>query len=159
MKTALPSHEHHGKSEDPELMIPAIVGAESIIGNTVAVIPATLLPGAMIGLPIVRTIALPGYLLLTNLFRIPLPCRLTILMLRLLPLVILLALGLLLLLLLPWLIALAFGLRLLLALLILMTFGLRLRLPFRLGLLLLFGLFVLILMALVAPRIVLPILA
>lgn len=74
METALPSYEHHGKGEDPELMILAIVGAEAIIGNTVAVIPATLLPGAMIGLPIVCTNALPGYLLLAHPFRIPLPC-------------------------------------------------------------------------------------
>ena len=68
MEAALPSHKRHGETVDPELMIRAVVSSEPVIRNTVAFVSAALLPGAMIGLPVVRTVALPSYLWLVCLF-------------------------------------------------------------------------------------------
>ncbi len=48
-------------------MILAIVGTEADIRYAVAVVTATLLPGAVLRLPVARTIALEGSLLLVSL--------------------------------------------------------------------------------------------
>ena len=79
-------------------MILAIVGTETGIWNAIAVVAATLLPGAVLRLPVMCTITLPSDLLLAYLSRAPLLCRPVALLLTLLALLTLLPSGLLLLL-------------------------------------------------------------
>jgi len=55
-------------------VILAIVATETVIRDAIAVVTATLLPGAVLRLPAVRTITLPSDLLLTYLSRTPLLC-------------------------------------------------------------------------------------
>ena len=130
-------------------MLLAVVAAETVIWNAIAVVTAALLPGAVLRLPAMGTITLPSDLLLALLSRAALLCRPVVLLPTLLALLILLP-GLLLLsirgvvpllLLLPLLILLPPGLLLLsirgvvslllllLPLLILLSIGLRLVLP------------------------------
>jgi hypothetical protein len=73
-----------------------IVAAETVIWDTVAVVTATLLPSAVLGLPAPRAIVLPGNLLLVRLRWIPLLCRPVVRLLTLLSLLFLLRPGLLL---------------------------------------------------------------
>ncbi len=156
---------HNRETVDAELVRLAIVAAEPVIWNAVAVVAATLLPGAVLGLPTMGTIPLPSDPLLAFLVRAPLFCGPVVLLLPLLALLILLPPGLLslvrgvvlllpllaLLILLPsGLLSLVRGVVLLLPLLLslslllltlLLLRGLSLLLPFRLSLLLsLFGL-------------------
>jgi hypothetical protein len=74
----------HGKTEDAESVILAVVAAETVIRNAVAVVAATLLPGAMFRLPAVRAITLPGDLLLVHLIGASALCRSIVLLLMLL---------------------------------------------------------------------------
>ena len=53
-------------------MVLAVVTTETVIWNTVAVVSAPLLPGAVLRLPAARAIALPGNLLLMRLSWTPL---------------------------------------------------------------------------------------
>jgi putative NIF3 family GTP cyclohydrolase 1 type 2 len=76
----------HGKTEDAESVILAVVAAETVIRNAVAVVAATLLPGAMFRLPAVCTIALPSNLLLVYLIGASALRRSVVLLLMLLPL-------------------------------------------------------------------------
>jgi len=62
----------------------AIVATEAVIWNAVTVVTATLLPGAMLRLPTMGTVTLPGYLLLMYLSRAPLLCGSVVLLLTLL---------------------------------------------------------------------------
>jgi hypothetical protein len=159
----MPADNQNGETEDAEPVVPAIVAAETVIRNAIAVVTPALLPGAVLRLPAMGTITLPGdalfaYLRWASLLSRPVVLLLTLslallillpsgLFLLLLPLLILLPLGLLLLtlpvllplglflLLLPLLILLPLGLfLLLLPLLILLPLSLLL-----LTLLLLFG--------------------
>ena len=65
-------------------MILAIVATETVIRNAIAVVAATLLPGAVLRLPAMRTITLPSDLLLAYLGRAPLLCSPVVLLLTLL---------------------------------------------------------------------------
>jgi hypothetical protein len=128
----MPANIHHGETVDAKSVILSIVATETVIRNTVTVIPAALLPGAVLGLPAMGTIPLPSDLLLAHMFRAPLLYRPVILLLTLLAMLILLPSGLLLLLscrVVPL-------LTLLLPLLVLLSLGLLLLLFFRLVLLL-----------------------
>jgi len=79
-------------------VILAVVAPESVIGNAVAVVSATLLPSAVLRLPAMRTITLPGDLLYAYLLRAaPLCGPVVVLLLSLLALLVLLPSGLLLL--------------------------------------------------------------
>ena len=99
-------------------MILAIVATETVIWDTVSVVTATLLPGAVLRLPVVRAFAPPGNLLLVRLSWTPLLCRPIVLLLPLLSFLILLHSSLLL----P-LRGVVLSLLLLLSLLILLPFG------------------------------------
>ena len=145
----MPADVHHRETVDAEPVLLAVVAAETVIWNAIAVVTAALLPGAVLRLPAMGTITLPSDLLLALLSRAALLCRPVVLLPTLLALLILLP-GLLLLsirgvvpllLLLPLLILLPPGLLLLsirgvvslllllLPLLILLSIGLRLVLP------------------------------
>jgi hypothetical protein len=94
---ATPANIHHREAVNAEPVILAEVAAETVIRNAVAVVTAALLPGAVLRLPAMCTITLPGNLLLVYLRRAPLSCRPIAPLLTLLALLILLPLGLLLL--------------------------------------------------------------
>ena len=49
----------HGKTVDPEPVVGTEVAAEMILGNTVAVVAAALLPGAVLGPPAACAMLLP----------------------------------------------------------------------------------------------------
>jgi hypothetical protein len=98
MEAAMPANKHHGETVDAEPVILAVVAAETVIRNAVAAVTATLLPGAVLRLPAMGTIAPPSDLLSTYMLGAPLLCRPVVLLLTLLALLILLASGLLLLL-------------------------------------------------------------
>jgi hypothetical protein len=71
-------------------VILAVVGTETVIWDTVSVVTATLLPGAVLRLPAPRAIVLPGNLLPVRLGWSPLLCRPVVLLLPLLSFLILL---------------------------------------------------------------------
>lgn len=71
-------------------MILAIVATETVIWDAVSVVTATLLPGAVLGLPAPRAIVLPGNLLPVRLGWTPLLCRPVVPLLPLLSFLILL---------------------------------------------------------------------
>ena len=79
----MPANVPYGKSVDAESVILAVVASEAVIWNTVAGVTAALLPGAVLRLPVVRAVALPGNLLLVRLSWTPLLCRLVLLLLAL----------------------------------------------------------------------------
>ena len=81
---------HHWKTIKAESVILAIGGTETVIRNTVAAIAAALLPCSVIRLPVLRTIPLPGGLLLTHLSGTALLCRPAVLLFLLLAWLILL---------------------------------------------------------------------
>jgi hypothetical protein len=62
--------EFHGIPMDAEPVIPAKMGTISVVGNTVAIVAATLLPVAVLGLPVVRAMLLPHLALLPPLHRL-----------------------------------------------------------------------------------------
>ena len=74
----MPANVPYGKSVDAESVILAVVASEAVIWNTVAGVTAALLPGAVLRLPVVRAVALPGNLLLVRLSWTPLLCRLVV---------------------------------------------------------------------------------
>jgi hypothetical protein len=74
LEAALRANIHHGETVDAEPVILAIRATETVIRNTVAVIPASLLPGAVLGLPAMCAITLPSDLLLAYLSRVSLLC-------------------------------------------------------------------------------------
>src|ERR1700675_2044717 len=51
LKTWIPAYNQKGKAAEGEAMSRSEVSAEAIVGNAVAAIPASLLPGAVIRLP------------------------------------------------------------------------------------------------------------
>jgi hypothetical protein len=119
----VPANNQNGETEDAEPVVPAIVAAETVIRNAIAVVSPALLPGAVLGLPAMGTITLPGDVLFAYLSWASLLSRPVVLLLTLsLALLILLPLGLFLLLL-PLLILLPLGL-LLLTLPVLLPLGL-----------------------------------
>ena len=69
-------------------MLLAIVATETVIWDSVAVVTATLLPGAVLRLPATRAIVLPGNLLLVRLSWAPLLFSSVVLLLTLLSLLI-----------------------------------------------------------------------
>jgi hypothetical protein len=60
----MPANVNHRETVDAELVRLAIVAAEPVIRNAVAVVAAALLPGAVLRLPTMGTITLPSDLLL-----------------------------------------------------------------------------------------------
>jgi hypothetical protein len=98
LEAAISAYIHYREAVDAEPVILPVIGTETVIRNSVAAIPAALLPGAVIGIPVARTIFLPGGLLFVYVFGAPLLRRPVVLLLRLLALLILLPSGLLLLL-------------------------------------------------------------
>ena len=89
---------HHGETVDAEPVLLAVVATETVIRNAVAVVPPALLPGAVLGLPAMCTIALPRDLLSALLGGSPFLSRPVVLLLTLIALLILSPSGLLLLL-------------------------------------------------------------
>ena len=138
LEAAISAYIHYREAVDDEPVILPVIGTKTVIRNAVAAIPAALLPGAVIGLPVTCAISLPGGLLFVCVFGAPLLRGLVVLQLMLLALLILLPSG--------WLLLLLLRVVLLLALLIL--------LQFRLLLLLLCG--VVLLLTLLALLILLP---
>lgn len=65
----MPTNVHYRKSVDAEFVGASVVILEAVIRNSVAVVAAPLLPGAVLGLPALRAIDLPGNLLLLCLVR------------------------------------------------------------------------------------------
>ncbi len=59
-----PAHHQEGEAVDAEPVIPAIVVPEIVVWNAVAPVAAALLPSAVLGLPSVGAMLLPGTLLL-----------------------------------------------------------------------------------------------
>jgi hypothetical protein len=98
LEAAISAYIHYRETVDAEPVILPVIGTETVIRNAVAAIPAALLPGAVIGLPVTCTIVLPGDLLFVYIFGAPLLRRPVVLLLRVLALLILLSSGLLLLL-------------------------------------------------------------
>jgi len=89
---ALPANVHNREAVDAKLVRLAIVTAEPVIRNAIAVVTAALLPGAVLRLPATCTITLPSDLLLARLSRAPLLCGpVVLLLLALLALLILLS--------------------------------------------------------------------
>jgi len=88
---ALPANVHNREAVDAKLVRLAIVTAEPVIRNAIAVVTAALLPGAVLRLPATCTITLPSDLLLARLSRAPLLCGPVVLLLLPLALLILLS--------------------------------------------------------------------
>ena len=88
----MPANVHNREAVDAKLVRLAIVTAEPVIRNAIAVVTAALLPGAVLRLPATCTITLPSDLLLARLSRAPLLCGpVVLLLLPLLALLILLS--------------------------------------------------------------------
>jgi hypothetical protein len=87
----LPANVHNRETVDAKLVRLAIVTAEPVIWNAVAVVAATLLPSAVLRLPTLGTITLPSDLLLMRLSWASLLCGPVVLLLTLLALLILLS--------------------------------------------------------------------
>jgi len=79
----MPANIPHRKAVDAEPVILAIVATETVLRNAVAVVTPALLPSAVLGLPAMGTVPLPGYLLLPCLIRAPLLCGPVVLLLAL----------------------------------------------------------------------------
>jgi hypothetical protein len=69
LEAGISPYDQEGKSVDAEIVVPPEVPAEAVVGNTVAVIAAALLPVAVIGIPALGAMLLPGGLLNVLLFR------------------------------------------------------------------------------------------
>jgi hypothetical protein len=80
----LPANVHNRETVDAKLVRLAIVTAEPVIWNAVAVVAATLLPSAVLRLPTLGTITLPSDLLLMRLSWASLLCGPVVLLLTLL---------------------------------------------------------------------------
>jgi hypothetical protein len=74
LKALTAANEHHGETVHAEPMILAIVATETVVRDSVAVVTATLLPAAVLGLPATCAITLPGNMLPTCLRWTPLLC-------------------------------------------------------------------------------------
>jgi len=79
----MPANVPYRKAVDTEPVILAIVATEAVLGNTIAMVAAALLPVTMLRLPAMRTITLPSYLLLPCLSRAALLRRPVVLLLTL----------------------------------------------------------------------------
>ena len=84
MEAAMPANIHHREIEEAELVIVAVVAAETGIRNAITVVTATFLPSTVLGLPVVCTITPPSRLLNPHLSRATLLRRPTGLLLTLL---------------------------------------------------------------------------
>jgi hypothetical protein len=60
LKAGIPANHHHGVAVDAEHVIRTKVPTITVLWNPVAVVAAALLPGAVLGLPVMRTITLPS---------------------------------------------------------------------------------------------------
>ena len=60
LETGIPAHHHEGEAVDAEIVTPTIVASEIAIRNAVAVVAAALMPIAVLGLPAVSSMLLPG---------------------------------------------------------------------------------------------------
>src|SRR5690348_6579942 len=89
MKASMPANIPHGETVDAEPVILAIVTAETVIRDTVAVVAAALLPSAVLRLPAMCTISLPSDLLLAHMLGAPLLSRPVVALLTLLALLVL----------------------------------------------------------------------
>ena len=80
----MPANIHHREIEEAELVIVAVVAAETGIRNAITVVTATFLPSMVLGLPVASTITPPSRLLNPHLSRATLLRRPTGLLLTLL---------------------------------------------------------------------------
>jgi hypothetical protein len=64
LEARIPANLYEWEAVDAEPVIPATVDAVIIVGNAVAVIASALLPGAVLRLPIVGAVLVPGTTLL-----------------------------------------------------------------------------------------------
>src|SRR5229473_973212 len=92
LETGISAHNQEGKTLDSEAMVRSKVSAVPVVRDAVAPVAAPLLPGAVVGLPILRAMLLPCALLDTLLFRSLLLLLVLILPLLLLSLLLLLVL-------------------------------------------------------------------
>jgi len=51
LEAGISAHNQEGESVNTEPMVPTKVSAEAVVRNAIAVVAATLLPGAVIGIP------------------------------------------------------------------------------------------------------------
>ncbi len=63
------AHVPHGQSVNAESVVPTVIASKAVVRNTVAVVTAALLPGAVLRLPAMGAIALPSDLLLAHVHR------------------------------------------------------------------------------------------
>ena len=68
LETRVPTHNHEGQAVDVESMVLTKISTVAIVRNAVALISATLLPIAMVGIPVLRAVLLPRALLNALLF-------------------------------------------------------------------------------------------
>ena len=68
LEARVPTHNHEGQTVDAESVIRTKVSTETVVRDAVAVISATLLPSAMVGIPVLGTMLLPRGLLDALLF-------------------------------------------------------------------------------------------
>ena len=60
LETGIPANNYHGEAVDAEPVIPTKVATVTVVRNAVADIAAALLPGAVLGLPVVCAMLLPN---------------------------------------------------------------------------------------------------
>ncbi len=70
LKARVSANNQEGETVDPESMLRPKVSAESVVRDAVAAVAATLLPRAVVGVPVLRAMLLPG----TPLDTIPFLC-------------------------------------------------------------------------------------
>lgn len=75
MEAGISAYDQEGQAADSEPVVWPKVSAETVVRNAVAVVAAPLLPGAVVGLPVLGPVFPPYGLLDTMLFRCA-PCRL-----------------------------------------------------------------------------------
>src|SRR5579864_7896019 len=63
LETRVPTHNHEGQAVDLESIVLTKISTIAIVRNAVALISATLLPIAMVGIPVLRAMLLPRALL------------------------------------------------------------------------------------------------
>ena len=89
LETGISAHNQEGKTLDSEAMVRSKVSAVPVVRDAVAPVAAPLLPGAVVGLPILRAMLLPCALLDTLLFRSALLLVVPLSLLLLLPVLVL----------------------------------------------------------------------
>jgi hypothetical protein len=88
LEARVPSHNHEGQTVDTESVVRTKVATETVVRDAVAVISATLLPSAMVGIPVLGAMPLPRALLDALLFLSALRTFITPLLLSVLLLVV-----------------------------------------------------------------------